>query len=121
LKYIDTLRIKTPSAEQKVVYLSGGNQQKVVISKWITRKPKILIVDEPTKGIDVGAKAEVHALLTELASEGIGIIMVSSELPEIIAMSDRVIVIKEGQIAGEFSRSEANQEVIMEAATCKKS
>lgn len=120
IRYIDTLRIKTPSSEQKVINLSGGNQQKVIISKWVTRKPKILIVDEPTRGIDIGAKAEVHALLTELASQGIGIIMVSSELPEIIAMSDRIIVVKQGQITGEFSRSEANQEVIMEAAAVKK-
>lgn len=119
--YIESLRIKTPTQEQTVQNLSGGNQQKVVIAKWVARQPKILIVDEPTRGIDVGAKAEVHALLTQLASQGIGIIMVSSELPEILAMSDRVIVVKDGAITGEFSRCDANQEVIMKAAAIGKS
>lgn len=116
-KYIETLGIKTPSTEQEVVNLSGGNQQKVVIAKWVARNPKVLIVDEPTRGIDIGAKAEVHALLTKLAKQGMGIIMVSSELPEVLAMSDRIIVVREGKITGEFHRNEANQERIIQAAT----
>jgi ABC-type sugar transport system ATPase subunit len=115
--FVKTLGIKTPSIEQKVVNLSGGNQQKVAIAKWVARRPQILIVDEPTRGIDVGAKAEVHALLEELASQGMAIIVVSSDLPEIIAISDRVIVIKEGRIGGILSREEAGEEQIMQVAT----
>lgn len=116
-EFIRKLGIKTPSAEQKVVNLSGGNQQKVVIAKWVARNPKILIVDEPTRGIDIGAKAEVHSLMTQLAKQGIGIIMISSELPEVLSMCDRILVVKEGKITGEFSRNQANQEAIIQAAT----
>ncbi len=116
-QYIKSLGIKTPSPEQKVLNLSGGNQQKVVIAKWVARRPRILIVDEPTRGIDVGAKAEVHMLLNKLASEGMSIIMVSSDLPEVLAMSDRVVVLKEGRISGVLSRAEATQERVMLAAT----
>jgi ribose transport system ATP-binding protein len=111
------LGVKTPSIEQKVVNLSGGNQQKVVIAKWIARQPRVLIVDEPTRGIDVGAKAEVHALLARLAEQGVGVIVVSSDLPEILAVSDRVLVIKKGRVAAELPKAEATQERIMEAAT----
>jgi ribose transport system ATP-binding protein len=117
LDYIRSLGIKTPSPEQKVVNLSGGNQQKVVIAKWVARKPRILIVDEPTRGIDIGAKAEVHTLLNKLAEEGIAIIVVSSDLPEVLAVSDRVVVLKEGRITGTFERKAATQESIMLAAT----
>ena len=117
VQYIKSLGIKTPSPEQKVLILSGGNQQKVVIAKWVARRPRILIVDEPTRGIDVGAKAEVHMLLNKLASEGMSIIMVSSDLPEVLAMSDRVVVLKEGRISGVLSRAEATQERVMLAAT----
>ncbi len=116
-EYINRLGIKTPSEEQQVVNLSGGNQQKVVIAKWVARNPKVLIIDEPTRGIDIGAKAEVHSLLNTLAQQGMGIIMISSELPEILSMSDRIIVVKEGSITGEFTREEANQERIIQAAT----
>ena len=115
--YIRALGIKTPSPEQKVLNLSGGNQQKVVIAKWVARKPRILIVDEPTRGIDIGAKAEVHALLNRLAQDGVSIIVVSSDLPEILAISDRIVVLKEGRISGEMSREEATQERVMLAAT----
>ena len=115
--YVRTLGIKTPSIEQQVVNLSGGNQQKVAIAKWVARQPKILIVDEPTRGIDVGAKAEVHALLEKLAGQGMAIIVVSSDLPEVIAISDRVVVIKEGRIGGVLTRGDANEERIMQAAT----
>jgi ABC-type sugar transport system ATPase subunit len=116
-QYIRSLGIKTPSPEQKVLNLSGGNQQKVVIAKWVARRPRILIVDEPTRGIDVGAKAEVHTLLNKLASEGMSIIVVSSDLPEVLAISDRVVVLKEGRISGVLSRAEATQERVMLAAT----
>ena len=115
--YVRTLGIKTPSVEQRVLNLSGGNQQKVVIAKWVARKPKILIVDEPTRGIDVGAKAEVHALLARLANDGVGIIVISSDLPEVVAVSDRIIVIKDGRISGELPRSSASHEQVMSAAT----
>ena len=117
LDYIRQLGIKTPSPEQKVLNLSGGNQQKVVIAKWAARRPRLLIVDEPTRGLDIGAKAEVHALLNRLAETGISIIVVSSDLPEVLAVSDRVIVLKEGRISGELSRSEATQERVILAAT----
>ena len=103
--------------EQKVVNLSGGNQQKVVLAKWLALNPKVLIVDEPTRGIDVGAKAEVHQLLSKLAHQGVAILMISSELPEILGMSDRILVMREGRIAGELSRAEASQEAIMSLAT----
>jgi len=97
--------------------LSGGNQQKVVISKWLSSQPKVLIMDEPTRGIDVGAKSEVHFLISQLAKEGLAILMISSELPEILGMSDRVLVVCQGRITGEFERSKATEEAIMECAT----
>jgi rhamnose transport system ATP-binding protein len=97
--------------------LSGGNQQKIVLSKWLSTNPRILILDEPTRGIDVGTKAAVHALMSKLASEGIAILMISSELPEILGMSDRVIVMREGHMTAQFSRAEATQEKIISAAT----
>ena len=115
-KYIDELNIRTPSQEQRVRNLSGGNQQKVVISKWMATKPKILILDEPTRGIDVGAKKEIHMLMSQLAKEGVAVIMISSELPEILGMSDRIIVMHEGRIKGELMREEASQEAIMKLA-----
>jgi len=111
------LNIKTPSLLKKVVELSGGNQQKVVIAKWLCYNAKIFIFDEPTRGIDVGAKVEVYNIMNELVSEGACVIMISSELPEILGMSDRIIVVHEGRITGEFSRENANQELIMKAAT----
>jgi rhamnose transport system ATP-binding protein len=103
--------------EEPVNILSGGNQQKVVLAKWLATKPKLLIVDEPTRGVDVGAKSEVHRTLSQLAQEGMAIIMISSELPEVIGMADRVLVMHEGKIAAELSRSEATEEAIMFAAT----
>ncbi|MFZ3584830.1 sugar ABC transporter ATP-binding protein [Loktanella sp. DJP18] len=115
--YIRSLGIKTPSTEEKVLNLSGGNQQKVVIAKWVARQPRILIVDEPTRGIDIGAKAEVHTLLNGLAEKGVAIIVVSSDLPEVLAISDRVVVLKEGRIAAILARTDATQESVMLAAT----
>ena len=97
--------------------LSGGNQQKVVLAKWLAREPTLLIVDEPTRGIDVGTKAEVHRLLSELAAQGVAVLMISSELPEVLGMADRVIVLFEGRVAAEFTRAEADEHAIMHAAT----
>jgi len=116
-KMIDQLRIKTPSLKQIIKFLSGGNQQKVLISRWLLTEPGILILDEPTRGIDVGAKAEVHRLMTELTRQGKTIIMISSELPEILGMSDRIMVMHEGDKIGELSRAEATQEKILRLAT----
>jgi inositol transport system ATP-binding protein len=113
----EALSIKTPSLAQLVRLLSGGNQQKVLVSRWLLTSPDILMIDEPTRGIDVGAKAEIHRLMCRLAAEGKAILMVSSELPEILGMSDRVLVMHGGRITGEFSRAEATQEKIMQAAT----
>ncbi|MCB0191400.1 MAG: sugar ABC transporter ATP-binding protein [Anaerolineae bacterium] len=115
--YVEALSIVTPGLHQTVRNLSGGNQQKVVLAKWLSTKPKLLIMDEPTRGIDIGAKAEVHGLMSRLAQQGMGILMISSEMPEIIGMSDRVIVMCQGRITGEFARGDFNQEEIMRCAT----
>ena len=117
LKSIEDLMIKTPSVEQQVQNLSGGNQQKVVLAKWLFTQSKVLIFDEPTRGIDVGSKVEIYQLMNRLAANGVAIIMISSELPEILGMSDRILVMHEGKIAGELSREEATQEKIMRLAT----
>ena len=114
---LDRLAIKTPSLEQLVMYLSGGNQQKVLVSRWLATEPEVLILDEPTRGIDVGAKSEIYRLMGDLAGRGKAIIMVSSELPEILAMSDRIVVMHEGRKAGEIDRSDATQEKILHMAT----
>jgi len=119
-KYVDRLNIKTPSIDQFVRNLSGGNQQKVVLAKWLIRNSDILIFDEPTRGIDVGAKSEIYALMNELAAQGKAIIMISSELPEILRMSDRIVVMCEGRITGEIPVQEASQERIMELATLRR-
>jgi ribose transport system ATP-binding protein len=116
-KYVDKLNIRTPSLEQRVLNLSGGNQQKVVLAKWLASNPKVLILDEPTRGIDVGAKAEVYAIMNDLVQQGIGIVMISSEMPEILAISDRILVMYEGRITGELTRTEATQERIMTLAS----
>ena len=115
--YNDKMRVKTPSLETKVLTLSGGNQQKVVLSKWLMTNPKVLILDEPTRGIDVGAKQEIYKLINELTAQGVGVIMISSELPELLGMSDRVLVMSDYRITGELSREEANQEAILKLAT----
>ena len=114
---VDSMRIRTPSAEQTVQYLSGGNQQKVVIGKWLALGPKLLMLDEPTRGIDVGAKQEIYGLMERLAEEGVGILFVSSELEEILGMSDRVLVMHEGRLSGELNRDEFSEEAIMHLAT----
>jgi rhamnose transport system ATP-binding protein len=117
LSYVDRLRIILRAVEQPVSELSGGNQQKVVLSKWLLTKPRIIILDEPTRGIDVGAKAEVHRLMGELAAQGIAILMISSELPEVLAMSDRVLVMREGRLVAELDKNLMSAERIMAAAT----
>ncbi|UCE55701.1 MAG: sugar ABC transporter ATP-binding protein [Desulfobacterales bacterium] len=115
-KQVQEMNIRTPSLEQEVGYLSGGNQQKVALGKWLCSAPKLIIMDEPTRGIDVGAKAEIYQLMRELANKGTSIIMISSELPEIIGMSDRILVMSRGQIAGQLSRNEASEERILTLA-----
>jgi ribose transport system ATP-binding protein len=114
--YVRQLDIRTPGLDQEVLNLSGGNQQKVVLAKWLATRPRVLILDEPTRGIDVGAKAEVHALMSRLAAAGVAILMISSELPEILSMSDRILVMRQGAISAEFLRAEATQEKILASA-----
>jgi len=116
-QYVEDLKTKTPSVDTEVINLSGGNQQKVVIAKWLARNCEILIFDEPTRGIDVGAKSEIYSLMNELVAEGKSIIMISSEMTEILRMSDRIITMCEGRKTGEIDIAEASQEVIMQAAT----
>ncbi|MDE1548632.1 ATP-binding cassette domain-containing protein [Jeotgalibaca sp. YN-L-12] len=113
LEYKNLLRIKTPNIEQTVGNLSGGNQQKIVLSKWLCNNVEILIVDEPTRGIDVGAKFEIYELFNRLSDQGVAIIMISSELPEVLGMSDRVLVVHEGEINGELDAKKTTQEEIL--------
>ena len=115
-RYIDRFRIKTPSAEQMVGLLSGGNQQKVVLAKWLATHPEVLIVDEPTRGVDVGTKAEIYAMMRELAAQGLAILVISSDLPEVLTISDRILVMHEGHLMGEISHAEATEERIMALA-----
>jgi rhamnose transport system ATP-binding protein len=111
------LGVKTLALDAVAGTLSGGNQQKVVLAKWLATTPRVLIIDEPTRGIDVGTKSEVHRMMSELAGEGLGILMISSELPEVLGMADRVFVMREGRITAELDHSEANSESVMFAAT----
>ncbi len=115
-RYVKELRIRTPSLDQKVVFLSGGNQQKVVLSKWLCSEAEIFIFDEPTRGVDVGAKTEIYQLMNRLTASGVAIIMISSELLEVLGMSDRILVMRGGRVAGEFSAEEATQEKILQCA-----
>jgi ribose transport system ATP-binding protein len=114
--YIERFRVKTPSLEQLIVNLSGGNQQKVILAKWLATGPKILLLDEPTRGIDVNAKREIYTFIDELARNGLGLIVVSSELPEVLALADRIVVMCEGRKTAEFSRAEATAEKVIAAA-----
>ena len=114
---VDRLRVKTPGLGQTVGLLSGGNQQKVVLGKWLARDPKILILDEPTRGVDVGARSEIYAIIDQLAASGVGIWMISSDLEEVLGMSDRVLVLHEGHLAGELARSDLSEEAVMRLAT----
>jgi ABC-type sugar transport system ATPase subunit len=119
-KYMEEIRIKAPNEWQLAKNLSGGTQQKVVVAKWLFSQSKIVIFDEPTRGIDVGAKVEIYHLMTELVEQGIGVIMISSELPEILGLCDRILVMHQGKIRGELTRAEATQEKIMYYATGEK-
>jgi ribose transport system ATP-binding protein len=116
-QFIKDLNIKVASPEQQVSNLSGGNQQKVVIAKWLSITPKILLLDEPTRGVDIGAKTEIHKIVSKLADEGLAVLMISSELPEVLGVSDRILVMSEGKLMGELSREEATQEKVMHLAT----
>lgn len=110
---IKKFNIKTPNAYKKIAELSGGNQQKVIVARWLTTEPKVLILDEPTKGIDVGAKSELYKLICEIAKEGVGILLISSELPEVIGLSDRIIVMRNGRMTGEVQREEASEDLLL--------
>ncbi len=115
-RFVEQLNVRTPSTEQVVANLSGGNQQKVVLARWLARRPRVLILDEPTRGVDVGAKAEIYHVINDLAGEGVAIVVISSELPEILALADRVLVMQAGRITGELSRREATEERILALA-----
>ena len=119
-EYIEKLHIKTTGGDQQACNLSGGNQQKVVLGKWLSTSPKILILDEPTRGIDVGAKAEIYKLINELTEQGMAIILISSELPEVMGMSDRMLIMYEGKVTGCISREQYSEELIMQHATGRK-
>jgi len=114
--WIQNLRIKTPTPQFLVVNMSGGNQQKVVLARWLSLGIKVFIMDEPTRGIDVGSKAEIYQIMADLADQGVAILMISSELPEVLGMSDRVMVMREGRIVKELSREQASEEVVMQYA-----
>jgi ABC-type sugar transport system ATPase subunit len=115
-RFIGDLGIKTPGPELPVNALSGGNQQKVVLGKWLATEPRLLILDEPTKGVDVGAKAEVYRLIRNLAAQGLGVLLISSDLPEILQLADRILVMSEGRLRGELSGGTATQEAVLELA-----
>lgn len=114
---VKRLDVKLRGIDQPIRELSGGNQQKVVLSKWLARDPALLIIDEPTRGIDVGTKAEVHRILDGLVAGGLAVLMISSELPEVLGMADRILVMREGRITAELSRAEADEDQVMRAAT----
>jgi len=118
-RYIEQLRIRASGVDQLASALSGGNQQKVVLGKWLASEPRVLILDEPTRGIDIGAKVEVHRIISELAASGLAIILISSDLPEVLAMSDRILVLHEGAVAAEIARADATEEAVMFAATAQ--
>jgi ABC-type sugar transport system ATPase subunit len=115
-EFVRRLNVRTPSVEHVVANLSGGNQQKVVLARWLASRPKVLLLDEPTRGVDVGAKAEIYNAIDALAADGLAIIVISSELPEILALSDRVLVMQSGRITGELSREDATEERILQLA-----
>ncbi|OKJ61655.1 sugar ABC transporter ATP-binding protein [Streptomyces sp. CB02261] len=115
-EFSDRLRVRTPSIEHEVRKLSGGNQQKVVLARWLLRRPKVLILDEPTRGIDIGAKAEIYRIIADLARDGVALLVISSELPEVLGLADRVVVMQNGRITGELSRAEATEESILNLA-----
>jgi rhamnose transport system ATP-binding protein len=118
-RYVDQLSIRATGVDQLASALSGGNQQKVVLGKWLASEPRVLILDEPTRGIDIGAKVEVHRIISELAASGLAIILISSDLPEVLAMADRILVLHEGSVTAEIARADATEEAVMFAATAQ--
>jgi ABC-type sugar transport system ATPase subunit len=116
---IDRLRVRTSGAGAAITSLSGGNQQKAIIGRWLLTNPRVLLLDDPTRGIDVAAKAELYGLFDRLSREGLGVIVTSSELPELLTLCDRILVLCEGRLTGEFTRAEATEHRIMEAATAR--
>ena len=115
-EYADRLRVRAPSIEAEVRTLSGGNQQKVVLARWLARKPAVLILDEPTRGVDVGAKAEIYRIIADLAAAGMAVLVISSELPELLGLADRILVMQNGRLTGELDRDEASEEKILALA-----
>jgi ribose transport system ATP-binding protein len=115
-KYVERMAVKTPSLAAPIRNLSGGNQQKVVLSKWLATEPRVLLLDEPTRGIDINAKREIYEIIAELAQSGLGVVFVSSELPEILSVADRILVLCEGRLTAEFARDEATEENVLTAA-----
>jgi ABC-type sugar transport system ATPase subunit len=113
VEYFDRMRVRTPSPETPVAGLSGGNQQKVVLARWLAANSRILMLDEPTRGVDVGAKAEIHALIAELAARGSAVLLISSELPELLSLSSRILVLRGGRVAGELPRAQATQDRLL--------
>jgi ABC-type sugar transport system ATPase subunit len=112
-RYFDELSVRAPGLDAVVGGLSGGNQQKIVLAKWLAANCRVLILDEPTRGVDVGAKAQIHAIVEDLAARGVGILLISSELPELLRLSSRIVVLRDGQVAGEVARTDATQELLM--------
>ena len=117
-EYYGKLRVKAEGIEDNIMNLSGGNQQKIVLSKWLMKDIKVLFLDEPTRGVDVGAKVEIYNIITELARKGVAVVMISSELPELLGMCDRILVLGRGKLWGNIKREDFSQERIMRAATC---
>ncbi|MBV8416680.1 MAG: sugar ABC transporter ATP-binding protein [Verrucomicrobia bacterium] len=115
-KYVSRLRVRTPSFQQRAGLLSGGNQQKVLLAKWLAVQPTVLIVDEPTRGVDIGTKAEIYGLFDELVREGIAILIISSDLPEVLALADRILIMRHGRLTGELARNDATEERVMHLA-----
>ena len=115
-QYVSRLRVRTTSFQQMARLLSGGNQQKVLLAKWLAVQPAVLIVDEPTRGVDIGTKAEIYGLFDELVREGIAILVISSDLPEVLALADRILIMRHGRLTGELSRSDATEEKVMHLA-----
>jgi L-arabinose transport system ATP-binding protein len=113
---VDKLGIKTPSLAQLAMHLSGGNQQKAILGRWLSERIKVILLDEPTRGIDVGAKSEIYSIIYDLAKRGIGVMVVSSELPEVLGICDRLLVMREGRISGSIARADATQERVLELA-----
>ena len=112
-EFFERLRVRAPSLDTVVAGLSGGNQQKIVLARWLAADSRVLILDEPTRGVDVGAKAEIHALIGELAARGTAILVISSELPEVISLSDRIVVLRGGRVAGEIARRDATEDSVL--------